>query len=424
MDVLSSKSGRNEPTAEPAIAAATRATDRNAVKPSLRSRVAQPELKVTHVITGLGQGGAEAMLLKLISATRGTRLRHAVVSLTDMGVFGHELAAGGIAVTPLGMRPGVPSATALVRLVSLLRSHRPDVVHSWMYHANLLAGLAAAAARVPVIWGIHHSDVDPRNTTWLTRLTRAACARLSTVVPARIVCCAESALHSHVGLGYSESRMLVIANGFDATRFRADRGERVEIRNELSIPDGAPVIGLVARFHPDKDHATFLNAARLVTEARPEAVFLLVGDGIEWRNAAVSGAIDQLGLRRSVRLVGRRQDVPALLSAMDVLTSSSRSEGFPQVIGEAMLCGVPCAVTDCGDSREIVGSTGRIVPVRDARALADAILDLLALAPGERAALGAAARERIATRYDIGVVAARYASLYGEVVASRGARRC
>jgi len=100
------------------------------VKPSLRSRVAQPELKVTHVITGLGQGGAEAMLLKLISATRGTRLRHAVVSLTDMGVFGHELAAGGIAVTPLGMRPGVPSATALVRLVSLLRSHRPDVVHS------------------------------------------------------------------------------------------------------------------------------------------------------------------------------------------------------------------------------------------------------------------------------------------------------
>src|SRR6266568_5186301 len=375
-------------------------------------------MRVMHVITGLGAGGAEAMLSKLVSANRTGGLCHSVVSLTDGGVFGGQLTASGVPVTCLGMRRGVPGPIALARLVRLLRRDRPEVVQSWMYHANLLAGVAATATRTPVVWGIHHSDVDRRNVKRLTRWTRSVSARLSGALPVRIVCCAESALRSHVGLGYRADRMVVIPNGFDLDRFAADSHARARLRHELSIPSGAPVVGLVARVHPDKDHRTFLAAAGLVAQENREVLFLLAGEGATPSNPALSASVREFGIAPRVRLLGLRSDVPRLLSALDVLVSSSRSEGFPQILGEAMLCGVPCAATDCGDSREIVGPTGRIVPPRDPVALARAIMELLALAPGDRAALGNAARERIVERYDIRVVARRYAALYAEVCGS------
>ncbi len=372
-------------------------------------------MKVMHIIAGLGAGGAEAMLYKLVAATRGEGLAHSIVSLTDRGTFGPKLEAEGVPVNCLGMRRGVPDPISLVRLLGMFRRERPDVIQSWMYHSNLLAGVAAASARIPVVWGIHHSDVDPRKAKRLTHWTRWLCARLSGSLPARVVCCADSAFQSHAGLGYRSDRMLVIPNGFVLDRFAASAQARSRVRQELSIATDAPVVGLVARVHPDKDHRNFLVAARLVTQTRRDAIFVLAGEGATSSNAALSGLIDELGIGPRVRLLGLRSDIPDLLAAMDVLASSSRSEGFPQVLGEAMLCGVPCAATDCGDSKEIIGSTGRIVSPRDPAALAQAILELLSLPSNERAALGVAARRRIVERYDIRMVARRYAALYEEI---------
>ncbi len=372
-------------------------------------------MRVMHVITGLGAGGAESMLCKLVSASSG--LRHSVVSLTNGGVLADRLGASGFPIAGLGMRAGIPSPIALARLVRLILRDRPDVIQGWMYHANLLAGVAAAAVHVPVVWGIHHTDVDPRNVKRLTHWTRSLCARLSGALPARIVCCAESALRSHAGLGYRADRMLVIPNGFDVDAFAADPHARARLRRELSISGGAPVVGLLARVHPDKDHRNFLAAAALVARESREAIFLLAGRDATLSNPVLAAWIDELGLRPRTRLLGLRSDVPGVLSALDVLVSSSRAEGFPQVLGEAMLCGVPCAATDCGDSRDIVGAMGRIVPARDPGALAGAVLELLALTPPERAALGSAARRRIAASYDIRVVAQRYSALYAEVCA-------
>lgn len=360
------------------------------------------------------------MLVKLIGSTHRDGVSHAVVSLMDEGSFSQRLAADGIPVTYLRMRRGVPDPSALVRLVRLLRRERPDVVQGWMYHANLLAGLAGALARVPVVWGIHHADVDPGNTKRLSHWTNRLCARLSGVLPARVVCCASSALRSHVGLGYREDRMVVIPNGFEVDRFRPDPSARARLRAELAIPPDGLVVGVVARFHPDKDHENFIAAARRVAAGDARAIFVLAGDGVEASNPRLRRWIDEAGIRGRVRLLGRRTDVPDLLAALDVLASPSRAEGFPQVLGEAMLCGVPCAVTDCGDSKVIVGAHGRVVKPRDPEALAGAILELLALPPAARAALGEAARETIRARYDLGAVAGRYVALWGEVISERG----
>lgn len=378
-------------------------------------------LRVTHVIAALEAGGAENMLYKLVSATRADA-RHSVVTLLRGGHYAPRLVAEGVPVRSLDMRRGAPNPLAIVRLARHFRRERPDVIHGWMYHSNLLAGLASAAAHhIPVVWGIHHTSTLEGSTKPTTRWANALCAGLSGWLPARIVCCAESALRSHAAMGYRASRMVVIPNGFASEVLARDPLGGARVRSELSIAPEAPVVGLVSRFHPDKDPDNFLRAARLVAEADRRVVFVLAGMGLGPSNPALAARVDELGIRPYVRLLGLRSDVPALFSAMDVFALSSRSEAFPNVLGEAMLCGVPCAATDCGDAREIVGPTGRIVPPEDSAGLAGAILELLTLGERRRAELAVAARERIRARYDVSVVARRYAELYAEVSRSRPA---
>lgn len=402
---------------EPAIRVCERQVEPRPTAEAARRR----PLRVTHVITGLGAGGAETALYRLVSATRGDLL-HSVISLTDGGHFGPRLLADGVPVSCLSMRPGVPNPLALVRLTRQLRAQRPDIIQSWMYHANLVAGLAAGAAGgIPVVWGIRHADLSTRSAKRTTRWTNDLCAHLSGALPARIVCCAESARRAHAAMGYRASRIVVIPNGFAADALAPEPGVGARVRAELAIPERAPVVGLVSRFHPDKDPDNFLLAARLVAEVDGRAVFLLVGSGLEWGNPVLSERVVELGLRDRVRLLGRRSDVPALLSAMDIFALPSRSEAFPNALAEAMLCGVPCVATDCGDSKEIVGSSGRIVPPEDSSALGKAILELLSLGERERAELVSAARQRIRETYDLREVARRYVALYEELCGSPSA---
>jgi glycosyltransferase involved in cell wall biosynthesis len=375
-------------------------------------------MKVAHVITGLGPGGAQAMLCKLVSAMR-TDTEHSVVSLMDEGLYGPQLRQEGVSVACLGLRAGAPRPGALVSLVRGLRRERPDLIQSWMYHADLLAGLAGALSRIPVVWGIHHSNVNPGEVKPMTRWTRAACAQLSGTLSARVVCCGDAALRSHLELGYRADRLVAIPNGFETDRFRPDPAARAQLRLELGVAERAPLVGLVARFHPDKDVGNFIAAARSVARRRQDVLFLLAGDAIDGENRELARLIDEAGLRSRVRLLGPRPDPQRVLAALDVLASSSRTEGFPQVLGEALLAGVPCAATDCGDSREIIGEAGRVVAPGDPEALAGAILELLGLPPEERTALGLAGRRRIQARYDINSVARRYRALYEEVLQAR-----
>jgi glycosyltransferase involved in cell wall biosynthesis len=365
------------------------------------------------VITGLPIGGAQAMLVKLLSRHDRRAFAPSVIALRAGGAVEPALRALGVPVWSPGMtRANAPLAFA--RLVRRIRAERPDLVQTWMYHADLLGGAAAAAAGVPVLWGIRQSNLRPGvgpPTTWLTML---ACARLSTRVPERIVCGSESARRVHAELGYDAARMVVIPNGFDLEAFRPRPETRAAVRERLGIAAGTPLIGLVARFHPQKDHETFLTAAALLRAERPDARFVLCGEGADAGNPQLARRLAELGLAGSCHAIGPLESTEELTAALDVAGStSSFGEGFSNAVGEAMASGVPCVVTDVGDSREIVGGTGRVVPPGDPPALARAWSALLALPPPERSALGEAARRRIA-RFDLASTAARFESLYRE----------
>lgn len=377
------------------------------------------KLRIDYVISGLGTGGAEMMLLKLLE--HGPRLRCGrVIALNEGGPMVERFRDLGVEVSCLGIRPAAPNPLALATLVRRFRNDQPDVVSTWMYHADLLGGLAARAAGVPVVWGIRNSTLGPQTRT-TTRTVVRLCAWLSRRVPTRIVSCSSRARQIHEALGYEPSRFRLIPNGFDLVRFHPDAVARASVRAELGVPDGRLLIGLVARFDPQKDHAAFVRAAGRVRAERSGVQFVLLGAGVDSGNASLTRWIREDGIEADVSLLGQRADVARLMAAFDVLVSSSRGEAFPNVLGEAMACAVPCVVTDVGDSAEIVGETGIVVPPGDPEALAGAMLRLLALPENERLALGERARQRVAARFSIQSTVAQYEQVFDEVV--RAARQ-
>lgn len=380
--------------------------------------------RVVHLIAGLGTGGAEMMLYKLLAQTDRRAFESEVISLTDIGVVGEKIRRLGVPVTALGMSRGVPHPKYLWRLIRLFRHLQPDLIQTWMYHANLAGGLAARfTGRVPVIWNIQHGDIDARSMKTLTLWTIRACAPLSNFLPRRIICCGELSRHVHAAMGYDERRLTVIPNGSDLEAFHPDAVARRGVREELKLPPDAPVIGLIARFHPKKDHFNFVRAAAQLHQARPDAYFVLCGEGVSEANAELTGWIREYGIAHRCRLLGVREDIPRLTAALDIATSSSSyGEGFPNVLGEAMACEVPCVVTDVGDSALIVGPVGRIVSPGKPQALALAWQELLDLGMMERQHLRANLRRR-AGEFGLPAVVSRYETLYTEVLAECRALR-
>jgi glycosyltransferase involved in cell wall biosynthesis len=378
-------------------------------------------IKVLHVITDLYIGGAEVMLYNLLRCTDRKRFAPRVISLRDRGLLDDKIRALGVGVQALGMRPYVPNPWAMLRLARWLRQNPPHVIQTWMYHADLIGGMASKlAGGIPVAWGLHNSNLDPQHSKRATLWTVKACARLSHRLPTRIICCSEASCLVHSKLGYAAERMIVIPNGLDLDTFRPDPVARLSVRQELKIPEETILIGLVGRFDPQKDHGTFIQAAALLHAELPEVHFLLCGSDVIWANKRLSGWIDQAGIRSCCHLLGRRDDIPRLQASLDIACSSSAyGEAFSLAIGEAMACGVPCVVTDVGDSALLVGDTGKVVPPRDLRALAAAWGGLIEMGREGRNRLGRAARQRIEEHFSLSAIVARYEAIYEELAAHR-----
>jgi glycosyltransferase involved in cell wall biosynthesis len=210
--------------------------------------------------------------------------------------------------------------------------------------------------------------------------------------------------------------MLVIPNGFDLDTFRPDGDARATLRKELRVAESDVLIGLIARFDSQKDHRTFVRAAGLLGEPAYRNVhFLMCGEDVDSGNQALEGWIAEAGISGRCHLLGLRHDVPRINAALDVAVSSSVGEGFSNTIGEAMACGVPCVATDTGDARTLIGDTGRVVSVGDPPSLTHALGALVDLGTDERRKLGIAARQRIAERFSLPVIAARYEALYRDL---------
>ncbi len=373
-------------------------------------------MKILHIITGLSSGGAQTMLYKLLSGSDRDRFRSVVVSLTNCGALSKPIEALGVPVHCLGMARGVPSPAALGRLLQVVEKVRPDLLQGWMYHGNLAASLAAWKGPVgaPVVWNIRHSLYDLRKEKRLTALVIRAGAWLSDK-PVRILYNAHVSAAQHESLGYKPEKTKVIPNGFDCERFVPSREAREKLRAELGVPSDALLIGLVARYHPMKDHATFLRAAACLVTRRKHVQFVLVGRGVDAHNGELRSMLTELGLASYVHLLGERRDISVLTAGLDIATtSSSWGEGFPNVIGEAMACAVPCAVTDVGDSSWIVGDTGKTVPPSDPEALAEAWRELIDISPEARRQLGLGARRRIEQHFSLPAIVARDQDLYAE----------
>lgn len=377
-------------------------------------------MRIAFIITGLSTGGAEMMLLKVLERLDRQRFAPHVISLTTLGELAPRIAALGIPVVAVDMKPGLPSPSGFFRLVRLLKRLNPDVVHTWMYHADLLGGLAARLAGVSSIgWCIRNSNLDKNKTKFSTRAVVGLCASISKWVPSRILSCSERALQVHVACGYAAAKMVVVPNGFDLSQFKPDLDARFRVRAELGITDQTPLVGLIGRFDPQKNHAGFLEAAGVLHRHMPHVHFVLAGQGVDASNAALMQTITQEGVLANTQLLGLRNDVPELMATLDVLVSSSSyGEAFPNVLGEAMACGVPCAVTDVGDSAYIVGETGRVVASGDMAGLAAALEELLALPLPEKAALGKRARARVAEHFEIGAIVRRYEDFYESLLAN------
>lgn len=377
-------------------------------------------IRIMHLITDLDIGGAEMMLYRVLSRLDRQIFDHLVVSLKPVGPVSKKIRSLGIPVCDLGMKPGTVPIRAPLRLAQLVLAWRPTVIQTWLYHADLTGFLVAKATRVKnVVWNIRCSNMDFQrhggSINWIVRF----CAMLSRF-PQAVITNSDSGKAYHKRLGYNPKRFLVISNGFDTNLFSPEDGGKRRLSEELGIGKDSRFVGLIARFDPMKDHKTFLSAASRVFPRFKDVHFVLIGHGVDPGNKTLCQWIEGAGLEPHIHLLGQRQELEKILPGLDIVCSSSAyGEGFSNVIGEAMSCGVPCVVTDVGDSARIVGETGKVVPPRAPDALAKAILELLELPPGERRELGELARERIQRHYSLDKIVGEYEKLYLDIVACR-----
>ncbi len=381
-------------------------------------------MRIVHVTTALATGGAQMMMAKLLEADGG-RHSQMVVSLQPGGGLWGRVAATGVELHHLGLAPGRLSLKAVARLRQLLRRWRPDLVHGWMYHGNLagLAGARLAYPGLPVLWNIRHSLHDLGLEKPATRRVIRIGAPLSRLAAALVYNSSLSAAQ-HRGHGYGARHVEVVPNGFDTDLFRPDAAAGAALRQELGLGPATALVGLVARYHPMKDHGTMLRAAARLLAAGADFRLVLVGPGMTADNGDLVRLIGEQGLGRHVALLGERSDMPRLVAGLDIATlCSAWGEGFPNVLGEAMAAGVPCVATAIGDCRPLLEGVGEVVAPQDPEALAGALGVLLRLSGAERRARGLSGRERILRDYALAAIVRRYDRLYEAVAAPPADRR-
>ncbi|NHI01399.1 glycosyltransferase [Oceanimonas sp. MB9] len=320
---------------------------------------------VLHVITGLEDGGAESVLYRLCTAD--VTHRHVVVSLMGEGKYGPLLKEAGIDVYCLNLPSGRIKIGALFKYIRMIKEIKPDIVQTWMYHADLIGGVCARLAGVRnVSWNIRHSELETGKSRKSTIVVARLCALVSYFVPSKIICCATKAKEVHENIGYDRSKMVIVENGYNLNSLKPDDCLRNNFRVELGIDDGELLLGMVGRFNIQKNHHGLLQSLSFVKASGLHFKCVLIGSGMDDENAELANWICQTGLQNEVLLLGQRTDIPAVMNALDIhLLSSSFGEGFPNVLAEAMACGTPCVTTDVGDAAIIVGNTGWVSPTND-----------------------------------------------------------
>ena len=323
------------------------------------------------MITGLGDGGAEAVLYQLCLADKSSS--HVVISLMDDDKYGSLLTHANIKVYFLNMGPNRLSVARLTKLYSIIRKVRPDVVQTWMIHANLIGGIVSRLAGISnVVWGVHHTTIDKEESK-LTFIIAKMNAIVSRIVPRKIIYCAEKSKLLQESIGYSRAKGIVVPNGYNISKFSPSDEDRITFREELGLGEKVFLIGHVGRYVPEKDYNNLIESIYFMKQQDMVFKVVLVGSDLDIANNKLFEMIKHHDLIMDFILLGRRNDIPVVMNGFDLLVLSSSSEAFPNVLNEAMACGTPCVTTDVGDSAVIVGDTGWVVPTNDHMSLANAI---------------------------------------------------
>jgi len=366
--------------------------------------------KITHIITSTTASGAQMMLYKLLTSSS-ELFDQDVVSLSQDDSLKVPLAQDGFEPVIANMR-GLHIPGAIAKLLLHVRSRQPDLILGWMYHSCLMASLAAVGRKSPLVWNIRHSLHDIAYEKTNTKLVIGALARLSKR-PDAIIYNAKSSARQHEEYGFCGDTTVVIPNGFDCDKFSPDPEKRDKLRASLQLDKGTKLIGMVARVHPQKNHEGLLNAFAKEPHVRRRSHLLLTGHGFDQSNSSLLERIDRLGLKDHVTLFGARSDIEDILPALDILALPSLfGEAFPNVVGEAMACGVSCLVSDVGDCAWIVGDTGFVIKPGDEDALSAALAEAIGLTPDQTMNRGNAARERILRSFELRQITNRYGDLY------------
>lgn len=377
-------------------------------------------MKILHVIIGLNIGGAENSLLRLIETHKKSLncpYNHSVVSLTTIGTIGEQLQSLDIHVDALRLKSAFSTPRVLWALIKIIRHTSPDIIHTWMYHADFIGGIAAWLTKKKIIWSIRNTHVmvgsgTAKKTFYIMR----ACAFLSAYIPNKIICVADAAITSHVNYGYLQEKMHVIQNGYDVEKITGlSKKNEITTKEKIGINQNTIVIGTVGRYNDYKDHPTFIKAAKILLKSNRNLQFLLIGRNVNKANAQLMSLISDTNDTGHFILLGERNDIPALLALMDIFCLHSISEGFPNVLGEAMCVGLPCVTTDAGDAALMVGKDGIVVPHSQPALLAKGLQQVINLTPEERERSGKKLNQRIQANYTLAQVQFAYESVYHEV---------
>ena len=369
-----------------------------------------------HIITSLTTGGAERACVNLLKGGLSCRYENSVVSLCSGGFFEDVVRKSGIDVFSLYMKKGVPNPSSFFRLYRLLDFWKPDILQGWMYHGNIVAwmGSVFTQGKSPCLaWNIRHCLDWFEGEKPLTRDIIRLNGILSNA-PSHILHNSELSRSQHVAFGFRNETSIVIPNGFDTHVFYPDSQDSLRVRNELNLPLDAFVIGHIARVHPIKDHQLFMRAAISVAHRHKQVFFMIVGQGVENMFEDYRNQMPEEISKRFL-LLGERHDIPRLMRALNLFVQSSRSEAFPNVLGEAMASGVPCLATDVGDSSRIIGDTGWVVPPSHDKAMVESLEDLLSMDTRNLSSFSVAARQRVKSHFSLSSIVDQYTAVYEDM---------
>jgi glycosyltransferase involved in cell wall biosynthesis len=371
-------------------------------------------MKVVHIITGLGDGGAEHALFKICKYD--LKNKHFVISLKDKGKYFSLLNKLGIKVYCLNV--SFFSIYKFLFLIKLLRSLKPDIVQTWLVHADFIGSFAARLAGIKkILWNVRYSNIEIGKAKLTTILIIKILSILSYVIPKLILVVSKRAKKIYEMEGYNKKILKFIPNGYDMKVLKNNNILKKKFRKKIKIKKSIPLIGNVARYDPQKDHLNLLNALALIRLKKINFFCVLIGSNLDKNNTKIIAEIKRLKLNNHVKLLGQIKNITEVMNGLDIhVLSSSYGEGFPNVVAESMACGTPCIVTDVGDSSYIVGKTGWVVPPNNSQKLARAIkksLDEIRYIKWNKRCIKA--QLRIKNKFNIGKMIELYNSVWARV---------